>query len=859
MAEPQRNRDLGELAVQRGLISRSQLAEALTDLTARLEQSENPSSDTLTLITVLLSKGWLQPDQVSELLRQQLPPDEPARPAGDLPAEVEQAMRFPDSRFAKYTIVRLLGTGGMGAVYMAWDNELRRFIALKFLTVGTEENIRRFIREAQTAARLNHPNIAQVYDAGSHDNRHFIAMEYVDGLTLDTLPEGVRRGEIDKIVRIMRDVAQAVDYAHSKGIIHRDLKPQNVMIDDLLKPRIMDFGLARAVTTEELRTRQADPARKITVSGTIVGTPNFVAPEQARGDNDRLDPRTDVYALGATLFALVTGVPPFNANTPLDTIMEVLQREPPRPSASNAAVSRDLETVILKCLEKEPVYRYQNAREVADELQRILSGEPVQARSASLAEMIHRLVRRRPTATSILVSAVLLVSMALFFVSRELLERVERDALEATQRAEETRQRQEQIRLERAQNLVEEARPLVERADRMLHLPGFSRRAFVDAVNEALAALTRAVESHGSYAPALLLRAKVHALAGDLGRAIEDADHAAACDVPTARPVRGLLRLKRALRDRRAPRMLALLGSPASWSAIRPLRETRADFDGAADDFAAVRSEFADGARAFARGDAAAALVHLGRAVERDPQDADVRLIAAAAHLARGDAAAAGAALEAAIRVRPNDAEARAWHALVLRRLGRADDAVAEARAALEIAPDHPDLLVLAGDLDTAVARRPKDAVPLAWRGMERLRAVRTHEALTDFESGARLLPEGVEVLHALRSRAALALGRTDVAEQAGLEAVRCNPDYGPAHAALAAARWARGARGAARESLDVALKLDAADADVQELLGAMEHAAGRKREAVEAWNRAIELDPQRKGRLQPLVDRAGD
>ncbi|MGH2688507.1 MAG: serine/threonine-protein kinase, partial [Actinomycetota bacterium] len=236
----------------------------------------------------------------------------------DAPPEVSGAAADPKNRFGKYVLVRLLGRGGMGTVYKAWDSSLRRWVALKFLLLADSgEDVRRFRREARTAASLKHPDIAAIYEVGEYDGKPFIAMEHVDGRSLAGLKMGVRRA-----CEVVRDVALALDYAHSRSIIHRDLKPGNILLRPDGKPTVLDFGLAKSLS---------DPT-KLTLSGTVVGTPAYMPPEAASGRKDEVDERSDVYQLGAVLYELVTGRIPFRGDTPAEVLKRVIEDDVIPPS-----------------------------------------------------------------------------------------------------------------------------------------------------------------------------------------------------------------------------------------------------------------------------------------------------------------------------------------------------------------------------------------------------------------------------------------------------------------------------------------------------------------------------------------------
>ncbi|MFO0909052.1 MAG: protein kinase [Isosphaeraceae bacterium] len=281
-----------------------------------------------------------------------------------------------------------VGRGGMGVVYRAWDARLNRLVAVKMIrrdVLPTAEDVRRFRGEAAAAAGLDHPNIVPIYEVGGDDAAPFFAMALVEGQTLGEL---VAEGPLPPNVAAahIRAVALAVAYAHERGIVHRDLKPANLLLDSGGIPRVSDFGLAK----------RTEMASDLTGTGLILGTPSFMPPEQAHGDSQQIGPRSDLYALGATLYCLVTGRPPFQAASKLEVLRQVIERDPVPPRQLNRAVPRDLETIILKCLEKNPAQRYHDAGELADDLGRCLEGRPIQARPVGVVGTLARSVRRKP-------------------------------------------------------------------------------------------------------------------------------------------------------------------------------------------------------------------------------------------------------------------------------------------------------------------------------------------------------------------------------------------------------------------------------------------------------------------------------
>jgi len=282
----------------------------------------------------------------------------PSRPA-TRPSEVDAAERNPGSAFGHFVLLRQVGQGGMGTVYRAWNRTLNRIVALKMIPGGDPESVARFVREAQIAARLDHPAIAKVYEAGEVGGRHYIAMQFIDGVPSDRTPR-----PLDRTLALIRDVARALAYAHEQGVIHRDIKPSNLLASPDGAVYLTDFGTAKEV--------QADLGSHLSLTGTIIGTPQFMPPEQVNGKTRHVDARSDVYGLGATLFALLAGRPPFDHRNIGDLLMAVTKKRPPRVGTFNSAASPELEDFIDRSLSKDPARRPASATAFADELDRML-------------------------------------------------------------------------------------------------------------------------------------------------------------------------------------------------------------------------------------------------------------------------------------------------------------------------------------------------------------------------------------------------------------------------------------------------------------------------------------------------------
>ncbi len=324
-------------------------------------------------------------------------------------AAAAESGSFPVPGWDRYEPIRLLGQGGMGRVFLAKDLRLGRNVAIKFVRGDDPEHARRIVAEARAQARVSDDRVCKVYEVGEERGRVYIAMQHIDGKPLSELGQELT---VEQKAIVMRGAALGVAEAHRAGLIHRDLKPSNIMVergpDGELRPYVMDFGLAR------------DWADGTTLSGTVLGTPQYMAPEQARGEVTRLDRRADVYSLGATLYRLLTDRPPITGANSLEILTRVATEEPARPRAIDPDVPADLEAIVMKCLEKERAARYDSARALADDLGRFLGGEPVAARaSAGLGYRLRKALRRRARLVAGVAAALVAVAIALGFALHE--------------------------------------------------------------------------------------------------------------------------------------------------------------------------------------------------------------------------------------------------------------------------------------------------------------------------------------------------------------------------------------------------------------------------------------------------------
>ncbi len=389
---------VGQLVTELGLARPEQVKECLALLNANDSSPQNKSG----LVPLLLKKGYLNLTQFEKTLNME-PSQEHEKTVLDQknsPQDTPPRQTPKGESFGKYIKTQLLGTGGMGDVWKCWDTELERWVAIKFLRGGDEADLARFRREAQTAAKLTHPGITSIYEAGED----FIAMQFIDGDSLSNLPQGDYR----LIAEAVRQSAEALHFAHQNGIMHRDIKPANILfrknqeIQDPLQQLeifLTDFGLAKPMDVDS----------SLSVTGALMGTPSYMSPEQADGHRS-IDSRTDIYSLGATLYYLIAGKLPFFDPNAYQIAKKVIEEEPIPIRKLAPEVPLDLQTITMKCMEKDPSARYGNALEIAEELNRFLNNEPIHARPISKTEKALRYIK---THRSILVPSTIAAVLCL--------------------------------------------------------------------------------------------------------------------------------------------------------------------------------------------------------------------------------------------------------------------------------------------------------------------------------------------------------------------------------------------------------------------------------------------------------------
>ena len=862
-ADPDRGGLFGQIALKLGHVTQLQLDESL-----REQQALSRDGSPVLLGQILLKKGYITTEQFLEVLRRQKREvvrcpgcetiyDSKDQPEGakfvctrcgtvvqvpwreteavspkGTPRPIPVGATEPDYKgeaVGRYLILEKIGQGGMGVVYKALHRDLNRVFALKVLRAGemtTFETVRRFQREARLAAKLRHPNIVAVHDAGEEQGIHYIAMEYIEGEPLSSRLIARRARARDNLV-LMEKVVRAVAHAHAQGVIHRDLKPSNVMVDRAGEPHIMDFGLARGT---------GDDGSLLTRSGSFLGTPFYMAPEQIEGDRPVVDAQTDVYALGVMLYEILSGRLPHVGAHSAETFARIVRREPVPLRQINPKIHADLETLCMKAMEKDRRVRYPGADVLAEELRRHLDGEPILSRAPGLFERGLRWTRKHP-ARAVAGAALALAGLAgtaLFAgVHRRDLQfrtlmnearRADRDgnaeearsaadralAIQPDPEAEELRERAKRRILERdseetARRLRDTrrtaARPRVDegrlRLERLaLRIPSLGLGP--DALEAEAALAQRAFEEALALAPdheeALLGLARTRLLRGDPEGALRHLELACR-EARSLEAVheRGRLLLRLSRRPRGLPSLLVrddrpVFADPAPDSPPAEDYRQRARVD-----LGRVRSAAEERSAAWSA-DAALELLDLrfesaerkaSAYLESFPGDPDVLALRALARIHLGRPAEAEADLALALRLRPWDAFLLDWRAVA--RWLRGDGEGAE--EALKRPSPGVETLVLRGglrhargdfagahaDFEAAVRAAPRSADARAGRGFAQLALKRAAEAESDLAAAVDLAP-GEAAFHEALGMLRLRAGRVDEARPSLERAMELSP-----------------------------------------------------------------------------------
>jgi len=699
-----------------------------------------------------------------------------------------------------YDVQAVLGRGGMGVVYRAWHQRLRRTVALKMLLAGPysrPSELERFLREAETIASLQHANIVQVHEAGDVDGVPYFTMEFVEGGSLAQKLTGTPQPAPPAAALVAR-VAEAIHAAHQRGIVHRDLKPGNILLTPDSMPKLSDFGLARRL----------EGTAGLTLSGAALGTPAYMAPEQAQGKAHDVGPTADIYALGAIFYELLTGRPPFCGGTPAETLWQVIYQDPVPPSRLNAAVPRDAETICLKCLYKEPLRRYQSASALADDLHRFGHNEPIMARPIGALERALRWSQRHPTAAALAAAAVTVSVLAIGGGTWLLQQRTKR---QAEVRAEVDTAVAQAVSLRKgfhfsgARELLAQARALLGRAG-----PGELRRqvdqagADLELAENLDAARLRAatlVEGRIDPAAAEPLFKETFTRAGLGGPGDDNTAVAARVRDSAVRAdiVAALDDWASITKDRVRMAWLLSVARAADPDALRDrLRQPASWWDGPA-------------------------LTRVAGDLRLD--DSSLRLATAVGRALRTHDGEAVALLTAAQERLPEDFWLNLELGLALHTTGRRDQATGFLRAALALRPQ-------AGLVHYAL-------------GMNLLDLGRPAEATRHLEQALDREPN-IAVIHNNCGTALERLGRFDEAIRHFQEAIRLDPDASAAaHCNLGAALRDRRRLDEAIGHLEESIRLDpkgSANAHVH--LGVALCAKGRFDEAIDHYREAIRLEP---------------
>lgn len=775
---------------------------------------------------------WQRCRSVEAQIAAMFPPSGPIPPSYGAPPPVPEP-ELP--RIPGYEVQSVLGRGGMGVVYRARHLRLNRTVALKMLLSGqyaSAPELLRFTQEAEAVAGLRHPHIVQVHDVGDHEGRPYFTMAFLEGGSLAERLAGVPQ-PAEQAAAMMATLAGAVHAAHRGGIIHRDLKPGNILLTADGTPCISDFGLAR----------RFEGSAALTLAGARVGTPSYMAPEQATGKAGAVGPAADVYALGAILYEMLTGRPPFRSESPAETERQLLADEPVAPSRLNAKVPRDLETICLKCLRKDPQRRYGSAAALAEDLGRFQRGEPIEARPAGAAERVGKWARRRPAVAAVIACgaalAGTLIGGGLWIASeRAAVARAVEDDLREVQRFHQT-------------SCWGDAAAALERAKARVSHRGMSdvRQRLNRASHDlALASRLDAIALHR----AAIVDGRVER-PFDKPRA--DAAYAAAfreaglADWPDDAAVVA----ERVKTSNIRPALLAALDDWALCAAD-PRKQTwlldvarRADPD---------PSGWRDRARDAGRWNDPAALAELAKTAPA--ANPPVRMLMALGERLQSSGADAVPFLRQVQQAHPADFWSNFTLGDALRKTSGPEESVRYYQAALAIRSQAP---VAHGNLGLALSAdaRPEEAIshfrqavsidPAFAHGHYSLGLAlkatgQLAEAIAHFRHALRLEPDNADAHYNLGLALAMASQREQAVAQFR-EALRIDPRHGDAHYNLGLAMSAKGALDEAIAAYQRALEVDPASAYAHYNLGLALNTRGDADAAIRHFRRAIDLLPR--------------
>ncbi len=787
------------------------------------------------VLTLAELRGHLDPADAAELRESGTPASARLpRPLHESLARIADAVLARGGKLlaGRYDLLRKLGEGGMGKVYLARDLKLDRVVAIKGLGRSDPDDLERFSREARLAAGLRHPNLVEVFDIVADGPNHFISMRYVDGRPLSELCTE-RTRPLPALVEALAQAAEGLEHAHAAGIVHRDVKPANILVDATDRASLTDFGLARRL----------DGATRVTKSGVVLGTPAYMAPEQAQGDPRRVDARSDVYGLGASLYEVLTGRPPFDGDSVIEVLGAVVRDDPVPPRRLAPRAPRDLELVCLKAIDKDPGLRYATAGEFAAELRRWLAREPVLAAPPSAARRLRRWISRHRV-LSVAAAALLLLAGAGALLLKGSA-RAERDRRTIERGA---RYRKLQERLNPVAGIIKETRLLY-------YIPNVDLPSRIRKVEEALEELQRlareAEEEEGADAEPWILAGMGWYFVGDIPRA-EAALQRAATLAPADGRVPyylGRIGLERSMAAAFEPeRAGSRRAGRKAWSEqARRLFERAApaedvDRDIAAAYLALARDRHDEVAKLCAEGrrrhadalgseefsllealvlaDPAARLEAAGRALQRRPHYAWGYFVRGNLESDRGRLPAAIEDLTRAIAVNPRMATAYANRAAYRQWSG--------------------DTAGAAEDFERAVALDPANARVYYNRGGYRRLRGELDAAIADFGKAIELDPGHIDSYNN-RAMARRARREYDAALADSQKAIDLDPREPVSWLVRAATYLALGRRAEAKADIDEALKVEPGNPEAYSSLGNLHAMEGRRREAIDAYTKAID------------------
>jgi serine/threonine protein kinase/Tfp pilus assembly protein PilF len=752
-----------------------------------------------------------------------------------------------------YEIVAELGRGGMGVVYQARQCSLKRLVALKMILAGLHADSRarmRFRTEAEAAARLQHPNIVQIHEVGEHDGKPFLSLEYVEGGSLLGKVAGTPQPEREA-ARLVETLARAVQYTHQRGILHRDLKPNNVLLTADGTPKIADFGLAKILDTDIGPTR----------GEALLGTPSYMAPELAVGDTKKVGAAADVYSLGAILYELLTARAPFQGATPLSTLEQVRTQEPVPPRRLRHSVSPDLETICLKCLEKEPGKRYASAEALADDLHCFLEGQPIQARPIPVRQRLWRCARRCPPRVAWSLVAAALVSLlpmawSYFRVADQL----------AAHRAE---AKYQQFIQRRNAALVYGLLAPDEGALFLGAEVGANLKTAESAVREALTLAGVGVESETAFiAPGFPAVRKAEVAADCYTLLVVLASIRAQQSLPDDRsqePYQEALRILRRARQLGFRTRAYHLRRAHFLEQLGEQEEARKDRDRAASlPPEGAMDHFLVGEEHYRRGDWKQATNSFNRCLSLNPGHFWAQFFLAVCHLRVQDWEAAKAGLNACLTQQPDFVWAYLFRSFANEGLQALTEAETDIQKALQLNPNDDARYVLfltrgilhfhqqelphaAADFRSAMALRPKQYNAY-------LNLAQVYLAQGEFKTAAELVKTALQFqpptqviasYHLERGRALLLNTKYEEALEACAAALKLSPQQAPPHEVCGRALLALGRYEQAERSFDQYLqKRGEKTSDLFRGRGLARMKLGKYPEAVEDYTRALELAP---------------